>query len=490
MQLFLDLPELTPPAVGATPPNAGHRVYCNRSLRLDHIDVVGFDMDYTLARYRQEEMDRQTIAAAIPKMLERGWPKSFREMPIALDYAIRGLMIDGRLGNILKMDRYRYVKEACHGTRRLDLEERRRVYHSKRLRRGRRYHPIDTLYGLSEVSLFAAAVDHLNTLGESANYERLFEDIRASVDASHQDGTILDPVLAALPQFIEPAPALGRTLHKLRSAGKRLFLLTNSGPEYTEQVMSYLLDDQLPAYPKWHKYFDVAIAFSKKPRYFTAEAPLEYVEPGGPRKPAKKLELGRDGTYVGGHVQQLIDVFDVNTQQILYVGDHIYGDMLRPKKDGAFRTLMVLQELEHEIGVARDAMDELARLDTMREQRERLFDALREAQTRHKQLERVGTGVEAGPENDAMRHRTRRTIDKVRARLREVESEHHALEDAIDARYHPYWGPLFKAGSELSAFGHQVEDFACAYTSRVSNLSLYSPLHYFVSPQHRMAHER
>lgn len=52
MQLSLPLPELAQLAHGG-PPTLVDRVYCNRSLRLDQIDWVGFDMDYTLAVYDQ-----------------------------------------------------------------------------------------------------------------------------------------------------------------------------------------------------------------------------------------------------------------------------------------------------------------------------------------------------------------------------------------------------------------------------------------------------
>ena len=31
-----------------------NRVFCNRNLRMDSIEVIGFDMDYTLALYHQD----------------------------------------------------------------------------------------------------------------------------------------------------------------------------------------------------------------------------------------------------------------------------------------------------------------------------------------------------------------------------------------------------------------------------------------------------
>jgi hypothetical protein len=70
-----------------------------------------------------------------------------------------------------------------------------------------------------------------------------------------------------------------------------------------------------------------------------------------------------------------------------------------------------------------------------------------------------------------------------------VDAECAQLEREIEAQFHPYWGPLLKAGAEPSSFGHQVETYACLYTGRVSNLLAYSPLHYFRSPRERLPHE-
>ena len=43
MQLTLPLPELDSPGQAA-PPTAAQRIFCNRSLRLDQIDWIGFDI--------------------------------------------------------------------------------------------------------------------------------------------------------------------------------------------------------------------------------------------------------------------------------------------------------------------------------------------------------------------------------------------------------------------------------------------------------------
>ncbi|MGD9753849.1 MAG: 5'-nucleotidase domain-containing protein, partial [Acidimicrobiia bacterium] len=53
----LDEPGRALDAPGAQARPAGvRRIYCNRSLRFDHVCAVGFDMDYTLAIYDQQQM--------------------------------------------------------------------------------------------------------------------------------------------------------------------------------------------------------------------------------------------------------------------------------------------------------------------------------------------------------------------------------------------------------------------------------------------------
>ena len=85
--------------------------------------------------------------------------------------------------------------------------------------------------------------------------------------------------------------------------------------------------------------------------------------------------------------------------------------------------------------------------------------------------------------------RLRRAIERVRTQLKAVDGEYAELERKLEQAYHPFWGSPFKAESELSSFGEQVERYACLYTDRVTNLLGYSANHYFRGPRHRMAHE-
>ena len=486
-QLDLPLGDTTSNATGVGIPRT-QRLFCNRDLRMTGITWVGFDMDYTLAIYDQPEMDRLSIEATQKKLILRGYPSFVTEIPVSVEYPVRGLLIDKRLGHVLKMDRYKVVTKGYHGYKKLSKDELRALYQSKKLRPATpRYHWIDTLYALSEVALYAALVEAYERRELTLDYARLFTDIRESIDEAHRDGTILDAVLGDLPRYVKRDPELASTLHKLRSAGKRLFLLTNSRWPYTERMMEYLLGGSMSEYPSWKNFFDVVVVAAKKPAFFQERRPLLEVMGSESRPATFPLERGR--VYEGGSLHDLERAFGVTGDQILYVGDHIYGDILRSKKESAWRTAMIIQELEQEMRAYEACTDDFARAAALEDQREHLENDLRFYQARFKELSRSKASNGVTPANEAERQRVKRAVERVRGLLRQVETELESIETRSDERFHPFWGSLLKEANEQSSFGDQVEEYACVYTSRVSNFLVYSPQQHYRSPRDVMAHE-
>ncbi|HEY8091898.1 MAG TPA: HAD-IG family 5'-nucleotidase [Polyangiaceae bacterium] len=493
LQLSLPIDEFLAraPSPGISRPR---RIFCNRNLRMSNIAWVGFDMDYTLAIYNQREMDELSIQATIAKLVARGYPEFVRSMPYSTDFPVRGLLIDKRFGHILKMNRYKFVTKGYHGFRELDREELRQLYHAKKIRPATpRYHWIDTLYALSEAAVYAALVEAMEKRGLHVDYAKTFTDIRESIDEAHRDGTILDAVSSDFPRFVHRDHDLAPTLHKLRSSGKKIFVLTNSRWSYTDRMMTYLLDGEMAEYPHWRNYFDVVIVAATKPAFFQERRPL--MERDGENLKPAEFPLERGKIYEGGNLQDLERALDVSGDQVLYVGDHIYGDILRSKKESAWRTAMIIQELEGEVTAHDSCHEDFARAESLEDGRDRLEDELRFYQTRFKDLSRKIDQAHAKPngfpvaEAEAERARIKRAIDRVRGRLRLADAELHTIERRVDQRFHPFWGSLLKEENEESSFGSQVEEYACLYTSRVSNFLLYSPQQYFRSPRDEMAHE-
>jgi len=492
VQLTLPLPELAQLSFGAAP-SPSHRVYCNRSLRLDQIEWVGFDMDYTLAIYNQSEMDRVSVEHTVKKLVARGYQAELYELDYPSEFPIRGQLIDKKHGHILKLDRFKHVQKGFHGMRRLARDELRALYQSKRVRTsGTRFHWVDTLYALSEVAVYARVIDHLESLGRALDYGALFEDIRESIDEAHRDGSILDEVAADLPRFVDRDPLLAATLHKLRSAGKRLFLLTNSGAAYTEKMMGYLLGDAMSEYPSFRHYFDAVVVAARKPAFFTEANPLLLRTQNGTRQAPLPLERG--AIYEGGNLHDFERALGTTGDRILYVGDHIYGDILRSRRESAWRTALILQEMEGEVSAIEACKRESDLVSELSAKREELEDQLRYLQGRFKDLSRriaeLDGDIAERALAEAERLRTKRSVERIRGQMRALDHQVEELDQAIDACFHPYWGSLMRESDDRSGFGDQVEDYACLYTSRVSNFSAYSPLQHFRSARDRMPHEQ
>jgi HAD superfamily 5'-nucleotidase-like hydrolase len=478
------------------------RIYVNRNLKLEEIDLIGFDMDYTLALYNQRNLENLSITCTIDKMVQkRGYPEELRELDYDYTFGLRGVVVDRQEGNIFKMDRYGHVGRVYHGRKQLTREERHRLYRgSTRIKLSLpRYAWIDTLFALPEAVMYAAIVELVDTREGPWNkgYSQLWQDIRECIDEAHRDETLKRVIKADLGKYIVRDPDLAPTLHKFRSSGKQLFLLTNSAWDYTDPVMEFLLDGALPAYPSWRSYFDVIIVSGQKPAFFTEKRPFHELDlaTGQPKQGPHTGPFLRNRVYQGGNVQDFEAMAGGGGDRVLYIGDHIYGDMLRAKKSSVWRTAMILQELEEELVQAERHKDQIQRLETLERQCNRLDSEITYQQQMLKSLQKLESSENGDPRAhahttvDAAKREAKRRLDELRATLRASADEIDQLEKDLDRAFNPYWGEIFREGVENSRFGEQVEDYACVYTSRVSNFLAYSPLRYFRSPRDHMPHE-
>jgi HAD superfamily 5'-nucleotidase-like hydrolase len=482
-------------------PQASHRdvpperqVFVNRNLRMDRIEAVGFDMDYTLAIYQLRELEELAYRLTAGRLVEHhGYPESLRGARYDAGFVIRGLVVDKQHGNLFKMDRHNHVGRAYHGRRPIPGEALRRLYREEKIHLSSpRFAWIDTLFALPEACLFADAIEILERAGGEVDYVKLFDDIREAIDTVHRDGTLKTLVMADLPRYLVKDPELGGALHRLRSGGKRLFLLTNSLADFTEAVMRHVLDGLLPEYPSWRNYFDAVVTAAQKPAFFSERRPLLLLGPDGqPAGEATSVERGR--TYQGGDLSRLEALLGASGERVLYVGDHIYGDILRSRKSSLWRTCLVVEELERELRWLtghREALAELSRLEGLRV---RLEDAIASHRTALNQAERRldrerADGARTTLESE--RRRLKGELETLRRALREAQVRLDQVALELEAGVSPIWGLTFKEGNENSRFGEQVEDYACLYTSRVSNLGFYSPMERFRSPRATMPHER
>lgn len=520
-QAFQEIdPDLLEMVLGGEPKaplDPTRRVYVNRHLRLDSVHHVGFDLDYTLAVYRKEAIENIQFQMTRQRLVEDlDYPEEVLRLGYDPTLVLRGLVVDKRLGNLLKMDAHGHVARAFHGLRPLTREERHRIYRQSPIRLpANRFASLDSLFAIPEGALFTSLVDlfdrrlaanrdlaPVQDSSAAVSYEKLFIDVRETIDTIHRDGTLKTRIKSNLPEFIGRDTDLPVTLHNLRSAGKRLFLLTNSKWDYTNTVMSYLLDGIADEYPSWRSYFDIVVVDARKPAFFTERSPfLDLDSDGKVLGTFTRERFQREGIYAQGNIRAFERFGRTFGDRVLYVGDHIYGDILRSKKDSLWRTLLITPEVEEEVGrLIQDRIDfeQLRALDRERQQLDNEINGLKSYLPR---IETVLSSTSSGRREyrlgplelrqvEQLAKQMQLDVDTRRRTLAEVSRQLEQVEIAVDRRFNSRWGRVFKEGHELSRFGSQVENYACVYTSRVTNLRYYSPLHYFRATLDLMAHER
>jgi len=465
------------------------RVFTNRNLRMDSIQAIGFDMDYTLAIYT-EAVEELVARLALERLVtDKGYPESLLETQYDPKFPVRGLILDKRKGNIFKMDGHQHVQRAYHGFKKFSRERRKKTYRNTEIRPFLpRYELMDTLFELPEMFLYAILVswiDETQPKNEHQKwYQKVYEDLRASIDQVHRDGSLKGIIMADPGTYIVRDPHLREALDDFRAVGKKLFLMTNSEWEYTNAVMSYLLGGTAGEAGGWMDTFEVVISFAKKPAFFKERTPFTQVFPqveGGNTVTA--LEKGC--AYINGNLKDFEKWTGWRGDAVLYVGDHIYGDVLRSKKAAGWRTALILPEMEDELGRIETAIPYLTERENLGQARQRFEDELSFQRGLEKRLLKENEQAD-NPSLRAVRSR----ISILEEQMGDNEERKRVVNRRANRYFNPYWGRLFRSGTEQSSFGSQVARYACLYTGRVSNFRAYPPTHYFQSPEDRMPHER
>jgi HAD superfamily 5'-nucleotidase-like hydrolase len=454
-------------------------VFANRTVNLRSVSAIGYDMDYTLIHYRIDEWERAAFDHAVSLLRQRGWPVD--GLGFQPDDHLQGLVIDLELGNLAKSTRFGYVISATHGTRPLGFDEVRNCYASTFIDLAEpRWQFLNTMFSLSEASLFAQLVDRVDA-GESpglVGYDDVYRAVRSAIDDSHAHGALKAQVIADPDRFVELDGEEAATLLDQRAAGKRLMLITNSEWSYTQAMMSWCFDRDVPS-GNWRDLFDLVVVAAAKPRFFAEDQPaFRVVDPQRGWLAAHRglFELGE--VYHGGSARLVESSLGLTGDQILYVGDHLFGDVHMSKATLRWRTALILREVEAELhAAAAFAADERRLRDLMAD---KVLAENRLAGLRMERTRRRGGGVGA---------QIQQGMDHETATLRRLDEQIAPLAQAAARLGNEGWGPLMRAGNDKSLFARQVERYADLYTSRVSNFRRRTPYAYLRAERTSLPHD-
>ena len=448
-------------------------IYVNRTLNMKHIQAIGLDMDYTLVRYNSTAFEEMTYQEIKKKLLElKKYPAIVKDLKFDYHRIIRGLVIDKPHGNVLKLSIHSKVKQSRHGGSELDFKTQQKIYQGLQvdLNDSARFAIVDTSFSIAYACLFMQIVDLKNADPELGlpEFHQIEKDLIDALDVSHRDGTLKGGVRKDVKKYIVQDPQSVEVLENFKSHAKKLWVVTNSDYEYTKLLLDYTINPFLKDHKHWTELFDIVVTSAAKPRFFTDRLPFLDVD----------LETGlmrnhhgpvTQGVFQGGCAQTLQKDNHLSGEQILYLGDHIYGDILTLKKTCNWRTALVVEEIEGEreaLKKTRELSTEINQLMSRKIENEHVLDRLHEKNVKDK--------TKTAPLFTEVAN-----IDK---RLGKLIREYQT-------HFNPHWGEVMRAGVEPSRFAGQVEKYACIYMGRIADFADHSVRTYYRPKKRPLPHE-
>lgn len=452
-------------------------VFVNRTLNMKKIKYIGLDMDHTLIRYHTERFETLVYQFVIDYLIRnKGYPAEINQLTFQFNKAIRGSVVDCRNGNILKLSRFGAIRQSFHGTQPIQFTEQKQIYRSIYVDlNDPNYIPVDTSFSIAFCVLFGQIIEFKDkNPGALPGYETIAADVLYSVDKVHAEGHLKQYIAEHLDEYVIRDEQVIEGLKHYIEHGKKIFVVTNSDYYYTKLMLDYAINPFLAAGVTWQHLFEHVITLSNKPRFFYDNLNFLRVnaESGLMANLNGKITTG---IYQGGNAKKFTDDLHLNGDEILYIGDHIYGDILRLKKDCNWRTALIVEELGAEIVAEEKSLPIEHKIEDAMNNKEVLEQAQIAIQTRHRRKER--TEIE------------QQELQQLQAQIAVLDAKISALITEQQAFFNPTWGRIFRAGAEESYFAYQVERYACIYMEKLSDLFEHSPLTYFRAERRLLAHE-
>lgn len=331
-------------------------------------DVIGFDLDNCLCRYHPSELfklEYDLLSNFIEK--QNNHPTESLKKPYDLhkDFILKGLFLDVKKGNVLKIAADGTILQASHGTKQMSPQEIHQIYNDNHWMLTDKYiadplsvwagegsHEIQVVidyFDLPVALVFARIVDDLDkiTIKESYDhYPEILDCIRNIYDHEQlfkNRGGFYTALKKEPAKYLYPRDEkLFDWLKSMKESGKKLYLLSGANYDYGTYISEVTLGEN------WKELFDLVIFEAKKPWFWNSNRNFKTVDGNIiSNKDIKMNEIYLEGNYEG--LQALFQKeTNIINPKVLYVGDSIIQDVFAPNFYCNIDTVAVVEELEAE----------------------------------------------------------------------------------------------------------------------------------------------
>ncbi|XP_030456303.1 uncharacterized protein LOC115677311 [Syzygium oleosum] len=446
---FLKIPE----ALKEMPKMNPKGIYVNKNMRLDNIQVYGFDYDYTLAHYSAN------LQSLIYDLAKQHMVNEFRYPEICINFKydpsfpIRGLYYDKQKGCLLKLDFFGSIEpDGCYfGRRKLSRKEINLVYGTRHIGRDQARGLVGLMdfFCFSEACLIADMVQFFVDAKLEFDACYIYEDVNRAIQHVHRSGLVHRGILSDPHRYLVKNGEVLHFLKMLKEKGKKLFLLTNSPFYFVDGGMQFMVEEYMDCGDSWRELFDVVIAKANKPDFYTSEHPFRCYDSENDTLAFTKVDaLLPDKIYYHGCLKSFLQITKWNGPEVIYFGDHLFSDLRGPSKAG-WRTAAIIHELENEIHIQNDDRYrfEQAKFHIIQELLGRLHAAVVSSQS-----------------------------EGFKSLLEELNEERQKARLIMKRMFNSSFGATFLTDTgQESAFAYHIHQYADVYTSKPENFLLYQP---------------
>ncbi|KAJ4709460.1 5'-nucleotidase domain-containing protein [Melia azedarach] len=449
-QSFLKIPE----ALKEMPKMNPEGIYVNKNLRLDNIQVYGFDYDYTLAHYSSSLQSLIYDLAKEHMVNEFRYPEVCMSFKYDPNFPIRGLYYDKQKGCLLKLDFFGSIEpDGCYfGRHKLSRKEIEEIYGTRHIGRDQARGLVGLMdfFCFSEACLIADIVQYFVDAELEFDASYIYQDVNRAIQHVHRSGLAHRGILSDPYRYLVKNCQVLRFLKMLREKGKKLFLLTNSPYYFVDGGMRFMLEDSMGYRDSWRELFDVVIAKANKPDFYKSEHPFRCYDSEKDNLAFTKVDVFLpDKIYYHGCLKSFLEITKWHGPEVIYFGDHLFSDLRGPSKAG-WRTAAIIHELESEIRIQNE-------------------ESYRFEQAKFHIIQELLGKLHATVAN------SQRT-EACQLLLEELNVERQKARRVMKKMFNKSFGATFLTDTgQESAFAYHIHQYADVYTSKPENFLHYSP---------------
>lgn len=455
-------------------PESRREIFANSYVDMGKITTIGFDFDYTLLQYNDDNLLPLIYSMAREKLTSKPFhypSELLKNLDFDPTFAVRGLAVDLKTGWVCQLSYTHKVAVAYFGREKVtrtrilsEFEGRRAMTPDQRIQRLK---PLNDLFSMAECCLVADVIEAFKTGGVDFHAKSVVEDVLKAIKEVHIGGEFHRLVSLEPTKYFKRSPAMRKILQKMVDADKKLLLISNSPYWYVNEGMNYVIGDD------WLSFFDTTIVLSGKPTFFREKKrPFREVDTrDGSTLFSKITKIEKGKVYTEGCLAKLLtlmpEIFGggmgstdlvetedggmLNAPNVLYVGDSLFADLVDAKREFGWTTAAIISELKDEVEFSLDDKAIIVKRSIAF-----LLHAMRKIQRSNV------LGDDSHTSEDA------RLLD-------ELEHTISVKRDELETLSGNRFGSVFRARHELSHYSASLRRFADLYCASVESFLNYSP---------------